>query len=258
MIHPNLDDYDLNTFEIIDVKEGPFIPIEKIEPSSFMRIYKYPHITMQRKKEITYKNTIDNKIIIKTILHNKKYGKKRILERRNWKKFGNAYKNNDGITSLGDNVLFELQNENGMKIVEKDTKVVNPSSGFKISYFKPSMKHIERVNELEKNTTKIGGYIPSSIKHKLKENEEIENISICIKNIPADEDIFYIQDILRGMFSSYGEIKYIKVLKDKYTELSRDIGFIEFYYGTDAIKLLDSKERFIIGSCILCLIKSVK
>lgn len=256
MTRTNKEEYDFNTLEYISTIEGDFIPIEDIEPDPFMRIYKYPHITMQKKIEMKYKNTTNHKIITKTLLHNKKCGKKRILDRRNWIKFGKASDHNNGITTLADTILFEFENEHGMKVVKEDEKA-KPTSGFKISHFKPSLKHIERVNQLEKNTT-TRGYIPSSIKHKLKENEDIENISICIKNIPAGEDVFEMQDLLRGMFSSYGEIKYIKVLKDKHNGQSRDIGFIEFYYGTDALTLLDSSERFIIDSCILCLIKSTK
>ena len=113
-----------------------------------------------------------------------------------------------------------------------------------------------RIGVNEENITKTKGYIPNSIKLKLKENENIEKITLIIKNISVNETFENLKNILHGMFKKYGEINYIKLLKDHKTGNPKDIAFLEYYYSLDAIKLLESKERFIINNCILSISKS--
>ena len=96
------------------------------------------------------------------------------------------------------------------------------------------------------------GYVPPSIRKKMKENAHLENFSIIVKNIPTSLERHEAKFELRMLFEKFGEIKKINVLSDKYDPTRiRDVAFVDFAYACDAQKALDSSERLLMGSCIL-------
>ena len=251
--------YNFDNLEIISITEGDVIPIEIIEPDPINRKIKYPYIKSQQKITTKYKN--GNKIITKIILKNIKLEKRRILERKKWKKFGKAKLSNKGITSISDIIEIKYaidQDQDQDKDQDKLQENIkqNKTTISKKSFYDVSKIDTSKFKPYEENITKTKGYIPNSIKLKLKENENIEKITLIIKNISVNETFENLKNILHGMFKKYGEINYIKLLKDHKTGNPKDIAFLEYYYSLDAIKLLESKERFIINNCILSISKS--
>lgn len=245
----------LNNLEIIEINKSDFIPIEDIESDNFERMIKYPHVKSQQTITTKYLDKEHKKIITKVVLNKKLYGKKSILKRRKWAKFGKASITNEGITSIAEKVFLKLLEDeiNTQNEQQQVDKPITKNTAYKVSNI--DMSKFKAYDENGGNI-KSKGYIPNSIKLKLKDNENIENITIIIKNIPIDETFDNLNKILTNMFQPYGEIKNLKLLKNFKTGNPKDIAFLEYYYSLDSIKLLESNERFIVNNCILSIERS--
>jgi len=260
--------YDFDNYQYTDIEETDFIEIEKIEPDPHIRRLKYPYVTHQKKTIMTY--IIDNKKIIRTFKTNKLKGKKKILERLNWKRFGDAIENNLGITSLAINEEFIGENKksnNYIDIIHDNNKKNfnnKKKNGFVISKLIDNIDIEAEINNKESemnNNSNIRGYktskyIPNILKNNKEKNSE--NFSIVIKNFPNEISNYYLEQKLRNIFEVYGPINKIKTLYDKNTNKLKDIAFIDFYKTEDAIKVINSSKKFIIESCVLSLEKSKK
>lgn len=250
--------YDFEKYQYTNIEETDFIEIEKIEPDPDIRRLKYPYVTHQKKTIMTY--IIDNKKIIRTLVTNKLKGKKNILERRlKWKNFGDAIENNLGITSLAKNEDFVYENKksnNYIDIIHDNNKNLNNKNNFVISkLIDNENRHFQINNNQNKISYKVSKYIPNILKNN-KENSE--SFSIVIKNFPNEISNYHLEQKLKNIFEVYGPINKIKTLYDKNTNKLKDIAFIDFYNTEDAIKVINSSQKFIIESYVLSLEKSKK
>ena len=254
-------DYDSRDHTVLE--ETDFIPIEEIEPDENKRRIEYLYVTHQKKKVMLY--NIDGKEIKRTIKTNKLCGKKNVLERRNWKPFGEAVNGNKGITTIGAPVYLELCSNNGSyKKKEEYSEPIKPSlntsskkkASFSLSTFKPSEESLKKTQDISNNFKSSGGYIPSFIKDKINESKDIENFSIVVKNFPLDKDKRELEFLIKNLFKQFGTIDRVKVLTNKFTGEVKDIAFVDFCYGIDAQKALKSQEKLMIDYCILSLEKA--
>jgi len=246
--------YNFDKLEPLSIEEGEFIAISTIEPCESKRIIKYKGITHQRKDIITYKLPENGNIIKRVKYTNKLYGKKAVLDRRlNWEKFG-----------LSDGNLTNITYDNPVTLDFTPKKLINVKKRFsdKPPEPPPSIKRGFIISSkpppselLNIKPKKFKGYIPTSIKKDLEENKT-DRYSIIVRNIPLDEDGSYIENSLYDMFKSYGLIDKIKILRNKQTDRIKDMVFVDFMYMRDAVKLLNSSEKFKINRNILSLEKS--
>lgn len=176
-----------------------------------------------------------------------KHVPKEVVERKKkWVPFG--IKTNKNVTTRSRDEMYMIIPDKLNKFNKNQQKVkeVKASS----TKYVPKRRQIKEMNE--KSNIGFSKYIPPSIKNKILNNKNKESFSIIIKNIPTNLDKYEAKDKLKYLFGKFGEIQKINVLMDKFNpNLIRDIAFIDYVYTTDAIKALESKERFIIDSCIL-------
>ena len=193
------------------------------------------------------------------MLFEKRIAKVAIARQRRMKFFGDANEeSNKGLTVIGSLTYIQYLDEE--KKVERKKPLhsfgVNTSKGA----YKPSKDRLEKadlsIESGNKSGFKQSGYVPSNIKQFEKDIDE-EQVSIILRNFPTYIDIDTLKNTFTNHFKSYGNIKKITILKDKYGDI-KDIAFMEFYNNKDALKLLENPKRFIINKQIISIEKNKK
>lgn len=189
-----------------------------------------------------------------------------IIERKNrWVPFG-ITSNKNATTRSPEEIKMVLVQEEKRKAEKMKQGFMQPSQPQKEEAVASAEKYVPTLRlkkkqpfqaTLDSQTPETdngfgSGYVPPSIRKKMKENAHLENFSIIVKNIPTSLERHEAKFELRMLFEKFGEIKKINVLSDKYDPTRiRDVAFVDFAYACDAQKALDSSERLLLGSCIL-------
>jgi RNA recognition motif-containing protein len=61
-------------------------------------------------------------------------------------------------------------------------------------------------------------------------------LNIYVGNLPKTTS----EEAVRAVFSPYGEVTEVKLIKDKYTDALRGFGFVEMPSKSDALKAIES------------------
>ena len=235
-------------YELLNHDKGEYIDTKILEPDIIKRHVKYPFINAVQTEIYMYKKT-DGNIIKRTVVNHKISDKNTRLQERynNFIPFGKAI--NQTMIPLIDNHIIVNKI---IKTCDKSTKKTTKN----IQKYKPLHTNITTNNHID-TEFKPSEYIPSHIKKKLIENIDIPYFKLIIKNLPTYYDKKEMENHLRNTFSKFGPIKYIKILcnNDSSDNLIKDISFIEFEFMTDALKLITSKDRFIIDNSVLLIEK---
>ena len=134
------------------------------------------------------------------------------------------------------------------KVVERVQNTYKKSNGFQV--FKPSASLMDLVKNTPENTTP-GTYRPPGVSNKRGTS------TLVIKNIPKYLNRDYIFQKLKDIFSKYGAVNKVNVLRDKLDNNKvSGIAFIDFYDHTSLEKILQSDKKFVVEHNILSLEKS--
>jgi RNA recognition motif-containing protein len=68
---------------------------------------------------------------------------------------------------------------------------------------------------------------------------EGEKMRIYVGNLPKDAD----EDDLLDMFTEYGIVRNIKIIRDRYTNISRGYAFLEMPDETAAVKAIEEWDQ---------------
>lgn len=259
-----LEDYNFNKLEKVDSKiNGPFNLNEWI--SYFSKNYSeydikffcklstkqnilinYPRFESITEEILVFKQ--DNKKIFK---YRHKITEK-VPKKKNISKFGLAKtKPKDKITDIDKNDIYVEPADSWRKNSKKNLipkKNIKKSNG-KFKLFKISDKvkeNASNMNSFKSNS----GYKPPGASGS-NNNDYNSLYSLVIKNIPEDYSEHDVSNNLKKIFSEYGKINRIKVLKDYSSNKLRGIAFIDFNSKSSMESILNSKERFKIGHNIL-------
>ena len=190
----------------------------------------------------------------------KRIAKEAISRQKRMKFFGDANEeSNKGLTVIGSLTYIQYLDE------EKNFEQKKPLSTFKVNSskgaYKPSKERVDSIDLLTQGSDtrefKQSGYVPANIKQFVEENENNEPISIILRNFPTDVEQYQLKDAFTNHFKSYGNIKNITILKDKFNNI-KDIAFMEFYDNKDAIKLLENPRRLIINKQVVSIEKNTR
>ena len=212
---------------------GEYQKIEEYEPNPFIRKTKYPLVTHIKIDTYKYKDEYD-KIHNKTVTTKKYCGNKSVIDRRlRMKKFGDAINSNENITTVGEPVNMEMVNSKTKIFGKKlDNNTNTNICSKKNNLYKPTKVAINQNNTIK--YTKEPEY------------------KVILRNIPTHYTIADMSNILKTHLKDFGLIKSIRLIKDKYDNLSiRDIAFVEFFYEKDMNKFLSNKNRIIIDNSII-------
>ena len=185
----------------------------------------------------------------KQVMVTNKFMKKRVYDRRQWKKFGLASVSNDGVTYKDTPIIFKLQPLEKKVVEEKkieDSKPITISNAIKCRFcgkddhlsFRCPTKNRKIKNIEQKNNSGI--YV------RPKRNEEYV---VCIRNLPEDFERHNISDMI-GRFLSR---PYVKLLTDRNTGRSKCIAFVTFNNKEDAQQIIDNFNKKRIEHVVLSL-----
>ena len=172
--------------------------------------------------------------------------------------FGQANpESNKGLTVIGSLTYIRYLDE------ESKIEMKQPLSKFKVTEnskaYRPNLDRVKNIDFTKSSTSKDGfvkgSYMPNNIKQIIKEEENIEKISVVLKNFPTHIDKYTLQNMFEKHFKIYGDIKRITILTDKNNTI-KDIAFIEYYYNKDALKVFENPKRLIIGRQIVSVEKN--
>lgn len=218
------------------IKKGKYIPIKEYEPNKFVRYSDYYNVSNIKIDIIEHKDNHNNIKYIKRISKQVKTLKK-ILERRNWKKFGDALTDkNSSLTTLGKEIKM-----NFIKNIEKKS---NTQKEFKIKsnkIYKPKLN----INIINSKSNLF-----NSSKYNNKLIKKFSTTSIFISNLPKTYSKDELYDMLYNELYKYGTIKSIKLLTNHNNKL-KGIGFLNFQSEKDTIKFLNTKKYISIDSLII-------
>jgi hypothetical protein len=190
----------------------------------------------------------------------KRIAKDAIERQKRIKFFGDANEeSNKGLTVIGSLTYIQYLDE------DKKVERKKPLSSFKITTsrgaYKPSKERLDKadktIESISSNGFKQSGYIPSNIEQFIKDDDNVDNVSIILRNFPTYIEYDRLKDTFKNHFKSYGPIKKITILKDRQDNI-KDIAFMEFYNNKDAIKLLENPKRLIINKQIVSIEKNMK
>ena len=174
----------------------------------------------------------------------------KVPKKKNFSKFGLAKtKPKDKVTDVDKNDVFIESPDSWRKNSNKNLvpkKNVNRSNG-KFKLFKVSDKIKENASNMK--SFKNSGYKPPGASSS--NNGHSSLYSLVIKNIPDDYSDNEMSNNLKKIFSEFGKINRVKVLKDYNTNKLRGIAFIDFNSKSSIESILNSQERFKIGHNIL-------
>ena len=251
---------DFSTFEIIEEKVGKYISTTVLEPDPVMRHQKYPFIDEIQQNIYIYKKP-DGKLIKRTLTNNKSTAKSMRLKERynNFKPFG-LEKELNLIPTIDNEIFITKSYDNTNIKPNTTTKNITDNNDTKL-YIVDKNKIIEQNFNSHtdyNNEFKKSGYIPEFMNEKLKEQINIPYFKLVLKNIPTYYSVKDMEIIIKNTFKKFGDIKKIKLLKNFNDEnkLIKDICFLEFEFLTDAQKLFESNEKFIIDNSVLLIEKS--
>ena len=257
-----LEDFNFDQLEKIDTKiNGPFDINEWL--SYLNKNYSEDEIKLfdklSTKQNILtdyprFESIIEEVLIFKQ--NNKKIYKYRhkitekVPKKKQISKFGLAKtKPKDKVTDMDKNDVFIESPDSWRKNSNKNLvpkKNVNRSNG-KFKLFKVSDKIKENASNMK--SFKNSGYKPPGASSS--NNGHSSLYSLVIKNIPEDYSDNEMSNNLKKIFSEFGKINRVKVLKDYNTNKLRGIAFIDFNSKSSIESILNSQERFKIGHNIL-------
>ncbi len=235
-------------------------------------------------KTTIYKNTEN----LETIKEVKRIQKSTIVQKihkdvlkrqKEWKPFGKALQeNNNSCTFRGGEVFIEYKDNNcnsnstitknkstleifdefydklyisrnNLKDKDKNKNKLFKPTKTKYKYKPPSFSSNKKDT---KDTTDKTTETPKTKKYVFKPKEKDPNdnsykTKLFIENIPPD----FLEDDIAEYIESYGDIKDILILRDKYTGRSKCVGIISLYKNSVAQSIIDNCHKKPMGSMIV-------
>jgi len=191
-------------------------------------------------------------------LHQTKTLKRVINRKKNWVPFGKATsKDNSGSCFIGDEVFMELVGHTKELIENKDVlnssfmKIFENKLKPKKVYKPPSYSDKNIKSKTVENTDNTDNkYVPRfkrENKHIDPSEELIDKRKLILLNLPPH----FREDDIAAYVRDYGDIKDIKIIRDKYTGKSRGFGFILLYREDVAQTIIDNIDKKPMGSMIV-------
>jgi hypothetical protein len=166
-------------------------------------------------------------------------------------------------------------NTNNREINKIQNKIMNNNtSNKKFKMFMPSKNAISMFNTMKQNSKEDNsdggtsntkkkskfsmGYLPPGMKRHVKRERNPDVLySIVIKNIPTYINSRDIEQRLKDIFKSFGDICKVKCLRDNNNpdNFNRGLAFIDFYDKDAANQVLSSNNRHTIDSMVLSIEK---
>lgn len=172
--------------------------------------------------------------------------------------FGQANpESNKGLTIIGPLTYIRYLDE------ESKIEMKQPLTKFKTNEnskaYRPNLDRVKSVDFTKQTISKDGfvkgSYMPSNVIQLIKEEENIEKISVVLKNFPTHMDKHTLENMFDKHFKVYGDIKRITILTNNNNTI-KDIAFIEYYNNKDALKVFENPKRLIIGRQIVSIEKN--
>ena len=194
--------------------------------------YKYiTHLHFKPNSSKPYKKSIQ-KFKVKKFINNIN---RDVLRRRNIKPFGKA-KNKEKVTTLS---MMDVFIEKPKKITD-DTPEPQFKEQEKVEAYVPRIKR----DRPETQTKKEDIYVPKRRNQNIQEKNT--NNTVRISNLPSDVD----RDILRSLFSPFGNIRYVKIINDYNTNLPK-YAYVCYRSSEDAMKSIHNLNKKPLGHSII-------